>query len=182
MQLLASGPDVVRSVNQRWLLNYWSRLRAGRLLPRWQGLEADELMRMSENLSFTDVVAVNGGHRYLIRFHGRKIAETYGSHCRGKFLDEILPPAIRESALVTYGHVLAGKRPVYAIVDTNDRNGRLVHYERLLLPFARDGLAVDRILVSLETVSPDGAFENNGLMRQPALKPIVTLCAAIECP
>jgi hypothetical protein len=150
------------------------------MLPTWQGLEADDLMRMSENLSFSDVVATNGGHRYLIRFHGQKIAETYGTNCRGRFLDEILPPAIRETALATYRHVLASRQPVYTVVDTNDRNGRLVHYERLLLPFGRDGRIVDRILVSLETVSPEGAFVNAGLMRQPTLKPTFTLCASIH--
>jgi len=180
MNFADAGPDVVRSVNQRWLLKYWSRLRTGRSLPTWQGLEADELVRMSENLSFSDVIAANGHPRYLIRFHGQKIAETYGSNCRGKFLDAILPTTIRETALATYQHVLTTHHPVYTIADTSDRNGRLVHYERLLLPFGRDSTTVDRILTSLETVSPEGAFEAQGLMRQPSLHPVFTLCASIR--
>jgi hypothetical protein len=180
MEFVESRPDVVRSVNQRWLLNYWNRIRAGSILPTWQGLETEELMRMSESLSFSDVLAANGNIRYLIRFHGQKIAETYGSNCRGKFLDEILPPALRDAALATYRHVVATRRPVYTVADTSDRAGRLVHYERLLLPFGRDGATVDRILISLETVSPEGTFDNRGLMRQPTLQPVFTLYASID--
>lgn len=181
MKFEAWGPAVIRSVNQRWLLNHWARSRAGTMLPTWQGLDTDELVRMSESLSFCDVVSANGHPRYLIRFHGQKIAEAYGSNCRGKFLDDILPHTIKDSALATYQHVLTGKQPVYAVVDTRDRNGRVVHYERLLLPFGRDGRNVDRILVSLETVSPEGAFVNQGLMQQPTLAPVFSLCATIDC-
>jgi hypothetical protein len=180
MQFVDSRPGVIRSINQRGLLNHWNRLRAGKIIPVWQGLDAEELARMTENLSFSDVVATTTGTRFLIRHHGERIAETYGSNCSGKFLDEILPPAILEPALATYRHLLVAKQPVYTIVDTSDRNGCPVHYERLLLPFGRDNKTVDRVLASLETVSPDGAFENRNLMKLPALTARFAVCATIS--
>lgn len=180
MQFLESRPGVIRSINQRWLLNHWNRIRADKAIPAWQGLEADDLARMTANLSFSDVVAGTTGVRFMIRYHGERIAETYGSDCRGKFLDEILPAAIREPALDTYRHLLATKRPVYTVVDTSDRDGRTVHYERLLLPFGRDHETVDRVLASLETLSPDGAFENRNLMKLPSLKAEFAVCAVIS--
>lgn len=61
-----------------------------------------------------------------------------------------------------------------------DRGGRRVYYERLLLPFARDGAGVDRILAAFEFVCPDGAFDSRGLMKTPATPPRLRLCATIE--
>jgi hypothetical protein len=180
MHFVESRPGVIRSISQRWLLNHWIRIRADKVLPAWQGLEAEELVRMTENLTFSDVVEDKDGARFLIRYHGEKIAEMYGSNCRGKFLDEILPPALLKPALATYRQVLAARRPVYTVVDTSDRNARPVHYERLLLPFGRDTETVDRVLASLETVSPDGAFENRDLMKLPALKAEFGICAVIN--
>src|SRR5262249_27735739 len=49
----------------------------------------------------------------LIRYHGKRISEAYGATCQGKFLDEILPPQYRTSALATYHRVLATKTGLY---------------------------------------------------------------------
>ena len=61
-----------------------------------------------------------------------------------------------------------------------DRGGRLVYYERLLLPFTRNGEGVDRILAAFEFVCPDGAFDGRDLMKTPAAPPRLRLCATIE--
>ena len=61
-----------------------------------------------------------------------------------------------------------------------ERQGRLVHYERLLLPFSQDGASVDRILASFEFVSPDGGFENWDLMGKLTAPPALRLSATIE--
>jgi len=180
MHFTPSRPEVVRSINQRWLLSYWNRQRGDALLPIWQGLDAEELARISDTLTFQDVVATDSGPRFLIRFHGARIGEAYGANCQGKYLDEILPEAFRQPALATYYHVIATKQPVYAIADTRDRHGRLVHYERLLLPFSRDGIEADRILASLETVSPEGAFENRDIFKAPKAPPAYSLCVTIS--
>ena len=55
-----------------------------------------------------------------------------------------------------------------------------MHYERLLLPFARDGRAVDRILASLEFFCPDGACDLDALMSSQAMAPAPRITATIE--
>ena len=180
MQFVDSRADVVRSINQRWLLSYWDRLRGSDELPMWQGLETAELADMAASLSFQDVVGSNGDARFLIRYHGQRIAEALGAVCLGRFLDEILPPRYREAALSTYHRVLVTRLPVYTIADTRDRDGRIVHFERLLLPFSRDGVAVDRILASLETVSPEGAFDNRDILKSCLKPPAFALCTTIR--
>ena len=46
--------------------------------------------------------------------------------------------------------------PVYTVSDMRDPTGRIVHHERLLLPFSTGGAEVDRILASIEAVEPGG--------------------------
>jgi hypothetical protein len=181
MEFISSRPDIVRSINQRWLLNYWNRLRAGAVLPKWPGLEAEELAAGLDSLSFQEVVGTESAARFQILFHGERIAELYGrTNCVGKFLDEILPEPYSRVALSTYQQAVATKMPVYTIADMRDRAGRIVHFERLLLPFSDAGDAVSRILASLETVSPEGAFESRDLMQSPPKPPAFALCTTIR--
>src|SRR4051812_3438729 len=181
MEFITSRPDVVRSITQRWLFNYWERLRKGAPLPAWQQVEPEELASLLDDLSFQDVVGSDGTARFQIRFHGRRVAEAYGlNNCAGKFLDEILPPSYTNAALSTYRHAVSTKLPVYTVADMRDRDGRIVHYERLLLPFISNGDKANRILASLETVSPEGVFQNRELMQAPARPPAFALCTVIR--
>lgn len=180
MQFINSRPDVVRSINQRWLLTFWSKLRTATRLPVWTDVEMSSLSAMSGNLAFFDVVEAKGEARFLIRFRGTRLDEAFGRAGQGKFLDEVLPPAYRDAALTTYRQVLASRLPVYTIVDMRDRHDRIVHFERLLLPFSRDGVEIDRILGSFEAVSPEGAFENRGLLQAAHKPPAFALCATIQ--
>jgi hypothetical protein len=75
-----------------------------------------------------------------------------------------------------------GRHPVYNLVDTRDHDGRLVHMERLLLPFARNGAAVDRVLASIETLSLDGKFAQHGLADSPYVSSSCALVAVIAAP
>src|SRR5262249_10958 len=148
--------------------------------PAWQGLHPDALADPRDNLSFLDVVAVNGSPRFQIRFHGVRIAELYGSvSCVGRFLDEVLPPPPLEATLQTYPHPLPPPLPCYTTAAKRDATGRTVHYERPLLPLAGAGTGVAHILASLETVSPEGAFDNYGLMTATGRSPAFALCTAI---
>lgn len=181
MQFEPSRPDVVRAVNQRWLLKFWTSHLDGRRVPRWQTIEAERLSGMQQNLSFLDVVADGQGQpRFLIRFHGEMIRRAYGSpDGRGRYLDEIVPPAACPTGLAPYAQAAHGGLPVYTILDVTDRQGRLVHTERLLLPFARDGETVDRILAAFEFFCADGAFDCDALM-QAGREPTLRLSATID--
>ena len=137
---------------------------------------------MSADLLFTDVVSREGTTQFLIRSSGERIAQYFGVDCpeggQGRFLHEVLPLPYRPTALATFREAVAAREPVYTIADMRDRAGRIVHFERLLLPFGRDGTAVDRIIVSIEAVSPEGAFDGHHLMA--ATPPAFAFCAVID--
>jgi hypothetical protein len=184
VEFVLSPPDIVRSVDQLWLLQSWIRTRGSRQLPAIEGVGADAPAGISDNLLFTDVVRRDGATRFLLRSGGRRITEYFGVSCpamgQGRFLDEVLPAAYRDAALSTFHEAVAAREPVYTIADLRDRAGRIVHIERLLLPFGRDGTAVDRILASIEAVSPEGVFEGRDLMTAPSMPPAFAFCAIID--
>jgi hypothetical protein len=181
MQFAVARPDVVRAINQRWLLKFWREHLGKHRIPQWQAVETEDFSRMSGNLSVLDVIGSHGGLRFRIRYHGDVIGRVYGSpDCRGIFLHESKPEPARTQSLAPYREAAMTGRPVYQIHDMADREGRQVHCERLLLPFAHDGEKVDRILASFEFVCPDGAFDNRDIMSTPAAAPALRLSATIE--
>jgi hypothetical protein len=181
VEFTQSGPDIIRSDNQRWLLDYWMSAPKHAGLPVWDGLQAGKTAIPLDDLSWTEVVESSAVTRFRIGFHGSRIAQAYGrENCVGKFLDEVLPPAYSNAALATYRQAVHGRLPVYTVSDMRDSGGRIVHYERLLLPFTVSGLQTERILASLETLSPEGAFEHRGLMASPGRPPAFALCTTIQ--
>ena len=69
--------------------------------------------------------------------------------------------------------------PIYTIANIDDIYGRIVAYERLLLPFS-DGGDVTHIIASLKTISEDGNFEIRNLMRGNDTLPTPKLRAVID--
>lgn len=179
MQFTPSRADVVRAINQRWLLKFWQRHLGEDRVPQWQAVEAENLSNIADQLSFLDVTRSSGRLRFIIRFHGAMVGEVYGSaDCRGRYLDEIIPNPAQAQA--PYLQTVESGCPVYTIHDVTDRDRRTVHYERLLLPFGRDGRTVDRILASFEFVCTDGVFNRQALMVSQTTPPRLRLSAMIE--
>jgi hypothetical protein len=182
LEFTRARPDTVRAAKQRQLLEFWARYLDGARVPRWHEVSTDELDGMSDDLSLLDVTN-DRPPRFLIRFLGSMIAEAYGSTaCRGCYLDEIVSPTRRYGALAPYAHAVRSGAPVYVVHDITDRAGQPVQFERLLLPFARDGETVDRILASFEFVSPDGDFNAHALISAATAPSGLRLSATIEVP
>jgi hypothetical protein len=54
-------------------------------------------------------------------------------------------PAVRERGLQTYRTVADRCRPAFTSTPIRNADGRVVHYERLLLPFTTTGRGVEHI-------------------------------------
>jgi hypothetical protein len=183
LEFVLSPPDIIRSANQFWLLKRWMRSRGSGRLPSLDALTGAELAGLSGNLLSADVVNAAGSTRFLVRSCGMRIMEYLGIDCptggEGRFVDEALPAAYRDAALSSFHEAVAARAPVYTTADMRDRAGRIVHFERLLLPSGRDRTAVDRVLASIEAVSPEGAFDSRDLMTASA-PPAYAFCAVID--
>jgi len=181
MEFSVRRPDVVRAVNQRWLLNFWQSHRGAHRVPHWQNVVVERLSGQSANLSMMAVSGDGDAARFQIRFNGNVIGRAYGfPDQRGKYLDEIMPAILRSGGLPPFLQAAHDGCPIYTIHDIKDRNSRIVHYERLLLPFAGDGRKVDRVLVSSEFVCLDGAFDGDNIMHLQTAPPVLQLAVKIE--
>jgi len=160
-------PDIVKSVQQRWLLSRWMRLRNGGLLPLSADFDLAGVESCRDDLSILDVLPHNGAHRFRIFDHGKNVGAMYAGQCAGKYLDELLPDAARAPTLETYEHAVRSRLPVYTVSCMTDAEGRPILYERLLLPLGGGDGRVVRILALLETISTEGTIERKSLLSGP---------------
>jgi hypothetical protein len=164
-----SPHDIVKSVQQRWLLACWSRARGGAALPLSSEFDLDKIADCRDDLSIIDVVPEDGFQRFRIFDHGKNVGAMFAGQCAGKPLVETLPEAAREHTLETYEHAVRSRMPVYTVSRVTDAGERPVLYERLLLPLGDSQGRVVRILALLETISTEGMIDRQSLMTGPQL-------------
>ncbi len=158
------GPEVVKSVQQRWLLMLWARSRNGDPVPLSSAFDLALLDPCHDDLTVVDVAIENGGYRFRIFDHGRNVGAMFAGECAGKLLEETLPEASRVPILATYEHVVQRCAPVYTVSNIVDAENRAVLYERLLLPLGDKDRRVVRIVALLETISTEGTIARKSLM------------------
>jgi len=176
----SANPSVVKSIKQRDLLNTWLRLYArARLLPRVEEYQPARLEEELPDLVEYTVDTTTSPPRLTIQSNGTRMASAYGHTGKGKFLDEYLGPRLVPVVMPVYHECIARRLPVYTISNIDDSYGRIVAYERLLLPFS-DSDNVTHVVASLKTISDDGGFEIRNLMRGNDMLPTARLCAVID--
>jgi len=161
----SANPSVVKSIKQRDLLNNWLRLFArGQLMPRLEEYQPERIEEeLPDLVSYTVDTAVRPP-RLTIQSDGTRMASAYGHTGKGRFLDKYLGPRLAPVIVPIYYECIARRLPVYTISDIDDSYGRIVAYERLLLPFSTAD-NVTHLIASLKTISEDGGFEIRNLMR-----------------
>ena len=180
MEFRSAGPSVVKSIKQRDLLNTWLRLFArNRSIPRMAEYQPE---RIEDELPDLVFYTVDGGAqppRLTIESDGTRMSSAYGNRGKGRDLNEYLGPRLAPIVMPVYYECIARRLPAYTIADMEDIYGRLVAYERLLLPFSDDD-GVTHIIASLKTISEDGGFEIKNLIRGNDKLPVPTLRTIID--
>jgi len=142
----------------RRLFDYWrGKCRDGRL-PGRQDVDPLDIPELLPHIAMYDVVREADRLRFRIRLLGTANVQLMGSDCTGQFLDEQMRPEEGAPVIATYRLVVDEGRPHYwrSFLSTPGREH--MHYERLLLPLATDGAAVDMMLalfLPLELPSAD---------------------------
>jgi hypothetical protein len=165
LEFESARPSIVKSIKQRDLLNTWLRLYArAQTLPILAEYEPERLGDEAADLVFYTVDATVMPPRLTIQSDGTRMSSAYGQTGKGKLLDQYLGARLAPIVMPVYYECIARKLPAYTISRINDIFGRVVAYERLLLPFS-DLSGVTHIIASLKTISEDGGFEIKNLMR-----------------
>ena len=180
MEFESAQPSVVKSIKQRDLLNTWLRLFArDQALPRMDEYRPERIEDELPDLVFFTVDTNQAPPRLLIESDGARMSSAYGNTGKGRYLDEYLGARLAAMVVPVYHQCIARRLPAYTIATIDDIYGRIVAYERLLLPFS-DGGNVTHIIASLKTISEDGGFEIKNLMRGSDKLPVPKLRTIID--
>ena len=180
MEFASAKPSVVKAIKQRDLLNTWLRLYArAQAMPRIEEYQPARLEDELSDLVFYTVDAAPEPPRLTIQSNGTRMSSAYGHTGKGKSLDEYLGARVAPSVMPIYYECIKRALPLYTIANIDDAYGRIVAYERLLLPFSEGG-DVTHIIASLKTISEDGGFEIKNLMRGNDSLPVPKLRAVID--
>ena len=179
MDFASASPTVIKSIKQRDLLNTWLRLYASaQRLPRTQDFQPARIEDELPDLVFMTVEQATPP-RLIIDSDGARMSMAYGYTGRGRYLDEYLGPRLAPLVMPIYQRCLERALPVYTVSHVDDANGRVVAYERLLLPFS-DSEGVTQVIASLKTISEDGSFQIENLMRGSDVLPTPIVRAVID--
>ncbi|MGC2811530.1 MAG: PAS domain-containing protein [Bradyrhizobium sp.] len=180
MEFESANPTIIKSIKQRDLLNTWLRLYArDRRIPSMEEYQPSRLSDELPDLVYLTVDRTQQSPRLIIDSDGTRMSTAYGNTGRGRYLDEYLGARLAPIVMPVYHECLKRGLPVYTISNIDDVYGRIVAYERMLLPFS-DGGDVTHVLASLKTISEDGGFEIRNLMRGNDTLPIAKLRAVID--
>ena len=180
MEFESARPSIVKSIKQRDLLNTWLRLYArDQSIPRASEYQPERIGDELPDLVFYSVDAGRQPPRLTIESDGTRMSKAYGNTGKGRYLDEYLGAKLAPIVMPVYYECIARRLPAYTIANIDDVYGRIVAYERLLLPFS-DGDGVTHIMASLKTISEDGGFEIRDLMRGNDKLPVPTLRTIID--
>ena len=176
----SANPTIVKSIKQRDLLNTWLRLYArDQHVPRMAEYEPSRLEDELADMVYYTVDSAQRPPRLLIDSDGTRMSTAYGNTGKGRYLDEYVGPRLAPIVMPVYYECVKRALPVYTISNIDDLYGRIVAYERLLLPFS-DGGNVSHVIASLKTISEDGNFEIRNLMRGNDTLPTQKLRAVID--
>jgi hypothetical protein len=180
LEFQSANPTIVKSIKQRDLLNTWLRLYAReQVIPRIEEYQPSRLDDELPDLVYYTVDSSQAPPRLTIQSDGTRMSTAYGNTGKGRYLDEYVGAKLVSIVMPVYYEAVQRGLPVYTISNIDDIYGRIVAYERLLLPFS-DGGGVTHVIASLKTISEEGGFEIKNLMRANDTLPIAKLRAVID--
>jgi hypothetical protein len=139
-------PDQVHDPRTRLLWNYWAgKCGAGRL-PGRRDLQPQEMKPFLPIVALVDVERRRGQPRFRIRLIGSEAAEIFGDDGTGRYIDDIVPPALLPAVQARLLSVAQTRRPAYGVQPVPRPHRDFVRYEHLTVPLASDGVTVDMLL------------------------------------
>jgi hypothetical protein len=176
----SANPTIIKSIKQRDLLNTWLRLYArAQATPAIEEYHPERLADELPDLVYYTLDTARQPPCLLILSDGTRMSSAYGNTGKGRYLDDFLGPRLAPVVMPVYYECIKRALPVYTISNIDDIYGRIVAYERLLLPFSQGG-DVTHVIASLKTISEDGGFEIRNLMRGNDTLPTAKLRTVID--
>ena len=105
-------------------------------MPRVEEYQPERLADELPDLVYYTVDTTRLPPLLTIQSDGTRMSSAYGHTGKGRYLDEYLGPRLLPIVMPVYYECIQRGLPVYTISDIDDIYGRIVAYERLLMPFS----------------------------------------------
>src|SRR5437764_1167382 len=149
VQFESANPTIVKSIKQRDLLNTWLRLYAReQAIPAIDEYQPARIEEELPDLVYFTVDTAQSPARLLIDSDGTRMSSAYGHTGKGRYLEEYIGPTLVSVVMPVYYQCVARSLPGYTISNIDDIYGRIVAYERLLMPLS-EARGVRKIIGSL---------------------------------
>jgi hypothetical protein len=136
----------IRSDVLRHLVAHWERMRGDRRMPARADFDPLQVRYAIGYISLIDV------HRDPLRFYfrldGTKQVDLFGIDCTRRYLHEAMPADHAAMAAASYREVVENGAPRYHRRKIKFHE-RLIDYEIVILPLARDGERVDMLMTGI---------------------------------
>lgn len=139
----------------RDLFHYWQGLWRGDRLPGRRDIDPADLRPILPYLFLVDVEPEPAGLRF--RLVGTALVTRLRHDPTGRPVREAFPAADWPAIEPDYRAAIDDRRPICRKVDLHGPDSRSHSYERLLLPLAADGFAVDMLLGGAKMREPAGS-------------------------
>lgn len=141
MTIAASAPEIFHR-----LVGHWTALKGDGDVPTRARLDPAEIGYALANAALVEIEDTPFRVRY--RVVGSNLNDLYGSSMTGRYADELFSSRIHREVHEAYRAMIATAQPVYT-----RRGFRFMAlafgYDRLILPFTRDGSRIDLALLVL---------------------------------
>jgi hypothetical protein len=148
------APSPVHAQPVAALLDYWSSLRQGDVLPRVESIDPLHMRRALGYVLLID--AVDGGRDFRYRLFGSAVAAVSGFDMTGKLLSQhAASPYLRHFSLALYRAAMRRRESVFC---TYSLSGTLktASWHRIALPLVDDAGVVSRFLAGSVPLDREG--------------------------
>ncbi|WPZ32422.1 PAS domain-containing protein [Thalassobaculum sp. OXR-137] len=178
--------SAVQHPDHRALLDFWQAARPEGGLPSRDSFEPAAFRAMLPRIAVIEPCHVLNGERvdpaalaagipadapvtrsFRYRLAGTEIVSRAGRDPTGKTFDALYQGAYLETAKQTYKEILVSRAPHFSqrVFPIGDGTSEL-RYDRLILPFARDGQTIDSFVLCIVVVSQTGTVKVEGSFRR----------------
>lgn len=127
----------------------WRELCRDGQLPTRADFPPESLTPWMGHIQIVERVSEGDRLRHRVRLVGTRIVYYEGRDNTGLFLDDVVPIEQRDEILEPYRRCAETRAPVYGAFYSCSEAAVSSQLERLILPLAADGKAVDQFLVAI---------------------------------
>ncbi|MEQ8585794.1 MAG: PAS domain-containing protein [Thalassobaculaceae bacterium] len=185
-----AGLEAVRHPDHRMLLDFWYASKPADGLPARDGFDPATFRSMLPRIAVIEPCRVRDGrgtpapqegdagdaaanaagpteNSFRYRLAGTEIVERAGRDPTGKTFDELYTGVYLETAKRTYEDIVVSRQPHFSqrVFPIGDGASAL-RYDRLILPFAKDGRTIDSFLLCIVVVEQTGTVQVEGSFRR----------------